>query len=378
MNMNECVKRLAILYMVKSGRIAKSAQSVSMIRPARVPWWHSMVGRLLPSWNTYVQPRSAMLQGVFAHLTPELRSKYLKAYEDALLQAVGKELEKAGTPDQVKNSVLSAARNAFYNARFPTEERTTSDGLKYLHMDRNYNINDLLNAARKAAQDEYNSLARKAAASHKNLAADNPELASKAWFKNKINFRDMPIVSTEIEKILDPHIRNINNWLLATWHVYDPSIVKEISRELDAIGRGERFYESGPRSLPKVLEDAILSGKPESPIGEIIYELRKLLIPTGLAAAEVSRRRMEQSRYSGLKSRYSDLESRYSDLESKYYDLQSRYSDLQSRYSATQSTPLSGDQPAQTQDFDEQQPLHELPATEVLKRRLKGQQMSNR
>jgi len=173
----------------------------------------------------------------------------------------------------------------------------------------------------------------------------------------------MPIVSTEIEKILDPHIRNINNWLLATWHVYDPSIVKEISRELDAIGRGERFYESGPRSLPKVLEDAILSGKPESPIGEIIYELRKLLIPTGLAAAEVSRRRMEQSRYS-------DLKSRYSDLESKYYD-------LQSRYSATQSTPLSGGQPAQTQDFAEQQLSHELPATELLKRRLKGQQINS-
>jgi len=243
MNTSECVKRLAILYMVKSGRIAKSAQGKTKLLS---DLWRRFTGRA-----QYVRPGMAKIEGAIEQAAPYLRHEFTKAYREAMVNSIDNALARENVPPRVRKLVLEAAKNEFDNVRL-------SEGRS---------IREATDAAKESAQKIYNLLVKNRDIDLINLTIRSPDTN--------------PIVSQyygPLQKILRD---------LGDLDINDPRVISAIKVELEAIGHGSRY---GTRELPGVIEEALAAQRPMSDIARTTAGRALQIGGAGLGAYEIGRR----------------------------------------------------------------------------------------
>ena len=242
MNMNECVKRLAILYMVKSGRIAKSAQGKTKLLS---DLWRRFTGRA-----QYVRPGMAKIEGAIEQAAPYLRHELTKAYREAVEESIDAVLARENVPPRVRKLALEAARNEFNNARL-------SEGRS---------IMEAADAAQNAAQKTYNLLVK----------------------NRNIDLINIPFRSPDIDPILSKHYGPLQKILrdLGDLDEY-PYVSSEIMGHLAEVGGGPRRAKL---ELAGEIEEALAAQRPMSDIARTAAGRALQIGGAGLGAYEIGRR----------------------------------------------------------------------------------------
>jgi len=241
MNMNECVKRLAILYMVKSGRIAKSAQGKTKLLS---DLWRRFTGRA-----QYVRPGMAKIEGAIEQAAPYLRHEFTTAYRKAVEESIDAALARENVPLRVRKLVLEAARDEFDNVRL-VEGRS---------------IREATDAAKGAAQKIYNLLVK----------------------DRDIDLINLTIRSPDMDMIISQHYGPLRDILRGLGDLdKDPNVFSEIRRHLADVGGGALRAK---RELPGAIEEALAAQRPMSDIARTTAE-RALEIGGGLGAYEIGKR----------------------------------------------------------------------------------------
>jgi len=242
MNMNECVKRLAILYMVKSGRIAKSAQGKTKLLS---DLWRRFTGRA-----QYVRPGMAKIEGAIEQAAPYLRHEFTTAYRKAVEESIDAVLARENVPPRVRKLVLEAARDEFNNARL-------SEGRS---------IMEATDAAQKAAQKTYNLLVK----------------------NRNIDLINIPFRSPDMDMIISQHYGPLQKILrdLGDLDEY-PYVSSEIMGHLAEVGGGPRRAKL---ELAGEIEEALAAQRPMSDIARTAAGRALQIGGAGLGAYEIGRR----------------------------------------------------------------------------------------
>jgi hypothetical protein len=241
MDMNECVKRLAILYMVKSGRIAKSAQGKTKLLS---DLWRRFTGRA-----RYVRPGMATIEGAVGQATPYLRHEFTKAYREAVEASIGAALARENVPPRVRKLVLEAAKNEFDNVRLG-EGRS---------------IREATDAAKGAAQKIYNLLVK----------------------DRDIDLINLAIRSPDTDMIISQHYGPLRDILRGLGDLdKDPNVFSEMWRHLDAVGRGSLRDK---RELPGVIGEVLEAQRPISDVARTAVGRGFQIVGAGLGAYEIGK-----------------------------------------------------------------------------------------
>jgi len=245
MNMNECVKRLAILYMVKSGRIAKSAQG----RIKLPPQVESMLSKLWKGFSgetRYVRPGMAKIQGAIEQATPQLRHGITQEYRKRLREMVDKMLTQENVPPEVKESVIAAAEKGFDKVRFGHSG----------------SIDDAVKAGLQSAQKAY----------------------VRSVGKSDIDLAKLRFIRPDEDMIISQHYGPLRDILRGLGDLdKDPNVFSDMKRHLAAVGRGSLHDK---RELPEVIRKRLAANRPIRDVATTAAERAV----EGIGAYEIGRR----------------------------------------------------------------------------------------
>jgi len=237
MSTNDPVSRSIILYMVKSGYIAKSAQAVkppqnrNFVQKA-IDW---LIGR-----NKFVRPRLEKIQTAIDVATPHIQERYAATQRNKLLADIASELKKVGTPDDVINAVTGRAGEAFDAVMASGQGNPVAAAA----------------AAKFTAQATYDG--KRLAAAAEPRVGRAAAAAVSDWHTHALDLTKIP-VETDVAGVVTPHLQNVLAALQRSGTPTDAAIHQAVEKELM---KRAPMTETTQQAFSPELEKAIWGGRP--------------------------------------------------------------------------------------------------------------------